>query len=106
VGIGIVAGVDGRIVGDDENFEVGGAGVEQLVRYAGWVNKKIADADGGEAVGRAHGAGAGADDEQFPLADVEVIGADRGAGREAADLEIKRMPAAPRAGVAEAAEGE
>ena len=106
VGVGIVAGVDGRVVGDDEDFEVGVAGVEELVRYAGRVDKHVAYADGREAVGRAHGADAGADEEQFPLTEVEVVGANGGTGQEAADLEIEGMAAAPRAGVARAAEGE
>ena len=106
VGVGIVAGVDGRVVGDDQDLELGGAGVEEWGRYAGRVNKHVAGADGGEAVGGAHGAGAGAEDEQFLLTDVEVRGADRCAGWETADLEIERMAAVPDAGVAQAAESD
>ena len=75
------------------------------MRHAGRVYKHVAHADGREAVGRPHVAGAGADDEQFPLSEVEVMRSNGCAGRESADLEVKRMPDAPRAGIAQAADG-
>ena len=54
----------------------------------------------------AHGGGAGFDDEVFPLREVRVEGAHGGAGRDAAELDVAGMTAAPGAAVTDAAEGE
>jgi len=106
VGVGIMAAVDGRVVGDDEDFEIGGAGVDELVGGAGRVDEAVAGADGKRAVGRAGGAGAGLDEEEFPLREVGVIGADGGAGRKPAKLDVERMTAGPCPTISDTAERE
>jgi len=55
--------------------------------------KNVAGSHRDFALGGANPTVAGADDEEFPLGEMEVVGADGGAGRDAADLHVERMPA-------------
>src|SRR5678815_1849460 len=52
----------------------------------------------------AHRAGAGLHDEQFPLREMGVERTDRRAGGDAANLDVERMAAAPRAAIADTPE--
>ena len=58
------------------------------------MEKRVARFHVGEAFGCADAAVAAADDEKFPLREMKVIRADGGAGGDATELQIERMPAA------------
>ena len=104
--IGIVEDVERRIIRDDEHFEIGDASVGQRVGLAGWMNEEVADAGGVGFVAGAKGGGAGADQKKFPLSQVRVERTDGGAGRDAADLHVKRMAAVRDSSITRGAEGD
>src|SRR5262245_27907789 len=68
------------------------------------MNEDLPAPDWVGAVACADSAGAGLHDEQLPLVQVGVERTHGGAGRNAADLHVERMSAAPRAAIANSAE--
>jgi hypothetical protein len=106
VGIRIVTCVEQRIVGNDQHLEVGGTRVDELVRFTGRMEENVTGVDCMGGIAGADGAGAGLHDEHFPLGEVRVKRADRRARWYPPNLDIKRVAAAPRAAVANAAERE
>lgn len=107
VGLGVKRAVGGEVVRDDEEHEIFGAGVGNLVGGAGRLGEGVAGFDDClGAVAGADGGGAGEDDKELELLRVGVQRADGGAGRDAALLEIEGVSATPGTGVADATEGE
>ena len=87
------------LVGDDDEGEVFGAGVDELVGLSGWEDEVVAGFDGFFALGGAHLAAAAEDVVGLPLRGVLMEGEIGLSGGNALDFEVKGVAAAPGAGV-------
>jgi hypothetical protein len=94
------------IVGDDEDLELARPVIDQLMRFARRVDENLAGPGLMGLRAGANGGGAGLHEEEFPLREVGVERAHRRAHGNPADLQVKRMPAAPEAAVANPAQGD
>ncbi len=90
--------------GRNQHLEVGVARVEQLVRFARRMEEDVARFHRMTFLADTHEAVTGAHEEQLPLRVMHMEGADRLARRDAAELQVERMAAAPGAGIEHAAE--
>ena len=70
------------------------------------MEKRIARFHVGKAIGRADASVTAADDEEVPLGEMKVVGADGGAGGYAAKLQIKGMTTTRKSDVAPGTERE
>jgi hypothetical protein len=76
------------------------------MRFAWRMHAHLSGRNGHDVATRADGPMAGLHDEQFPLRKVGVEWADGRAGRNAPDLQIERMPAAPWACISDTSQRE
>lgn len=96
--------VEGWVVGEDEHVEILATPVGQLMGLAWGVDPDVPRRDVVGLAADADAAVPGADEEEFPLGEVQVEWADCRAGRDATLLDVEGVAAALRSDVADPAQ--